>query len=122
MGALLWVQVPSRVDHNERSEAQLHEGDRVWGGSVERSCGPMNKNRIEGVADQGERANSRKALVILLWVRGSRETHGAPRKANRRQQRVEAHSTNAEWRATRQRVSGSRLHGGPRKGESSHLC
>jgi len=31
---------------------------------VERSCGPMNKNRIEGVADQGERANSRKALVI----------------------------------------------------------
>lgn len=30
MGALLWVKVPSRVDHNERSEAQLHEGDRVW--------------------------------------------------------------------------------------------
>src|ERR1700738_3926491 len=27
MGALLWVKVPSRVDHNERSEAQLHEGD-----------------------------------------------------------------------------------------------
>jgi hypothetical protein len=38
------------------SEAQLHEGDRVWGGSVERSCGPMNKNRIERVADRGERA------------------------------------------------------------------
>jgi hypothetical protein len=64
MGALLWVKVPSRVDHNERSEAQLHEGDRVWEGSVERSCGPMNKNRIEGVADQGERANNREALVI----------------------------------------------------------
>jgi len=31
---------------------------------VERSCGPMNKNRIEGVADQGERANNREALVI----------------------------------------------------------
>jgi len=63
MGALLWVKVPSRVDHNERSEAQLHEGDRVWGGSVERSCGPMNKNRIEGGADQGERARNREALV-----------------------------------------------------------
>src|SRR5271154_5892742 len=64
MGALLWVKVPSRVDHNERSEAQLHEGDRVWEGSVERSCGPMNKNRIKGVADQGERAKNREALVI----------------------------------------------------------
>lgn len=36
----------------------------MWGGSVERSCGLMNKNRIEGVADQGERANNREALVI----------------------------------------------------------
>ena len=35
-GALLRVQVPSQVDHNERSQAQLHEGDRVWEGSVER--------------------------------------------------------------------------------------
>jgi len=35
MGALLRVQVPSQVDHDERSEAQLHEGDRVWKGSVE---------------------------------------------------------------------------------------
>ena len=31
---------------------------------MERSCGPMNKNRIEGDADQGERATSREALVI----------------------------------------------------------
>jgi hypothetical protein len=64
MGALLWVQVPPQVDHSERSEAQLHEGDRVWEGSVERSCEPMNKNRIKGGADQGERAVERKALVI----------------------------------------------------------
>jgi hypothetical protein len=63
MGALLRVKVPSRVGHNERSEAQLHEGDRVWGGSVERNCGPMDKNRIEGGADQGERARNREALV-----------------------------------------------------------
>jgi len=63
MGALLRVQVPSQAGHSEGSEAQLHEGDRVWGGSAERSCGPMNKNRIEGVAEQGERANGREALV-----------------------------------------------------------
>ena len=31
---------------------------------MERSCGPMNKDRIEGVADQGERAMNREALVI----------------------------------------------------------
>ena len=70
MGALLRVKVPPQVDHDERSEAQLHEGDRVWGGSVERSCEPMNKNRIEGVAEQGERAQNREALVIKArWRR-----------------------------------------------------
>ena len=31
---------------------------------MERSCGPMNKNRIEGAGDQGERATNREALVI----------------------------------------------------------
>ena len=31
---------------------------------MERSCEPMNKNRIEGAAEQGERAKDRKALVI----------------------------------------------------------
>jgi hypothetical protein len=35
MGALLWVKVPPQADHSERSEAQLHEGDQVWEGSVE---------------------------------------------------------------------------------------
>jgi len=30
---------------------------------VERSCGPMNKDRIKGAADQGERARDREALV-----------------------------------------------------------
>ncbi|MDP2440216.1 hypothetical protein, partial [Rhodoferax sp.] len=36
MGAHLRVQVPLRAGHSEQSEAQLHEGDRVWEGSVER--------------------------------------------------------------------------------------
>jgi hypothetical protein len=30
---------------------------------VDRNCVPMNKNRIEGVAEQGERAIGREALV-----------------------------------------------------------
>jgi hypothetical protein len=69
MGALLWVKVPSRVDHNERSEAQLHEGDRVWEGSVERSCGPMNKNRIEGVADFRLAQTPRVWRELDQWLR-----------------------------------------------------
>lgn len=36
----------------------------MWEGSAERSCEPMNKNRIEGTAEQGERAINRKAFVI----------------------------------------------------------
>lgn len=63
MGALLEVQVLSRAGHSERSEAQLHEGDRVWEGSAERNREPMNKNRTEGGADQCERANNREAFV-----------------------------------------------------------
>lgn len=43
----------------------------MWGGSVERSCEPMDKNRIEGVAEQGERARNRKALVIKARRRRS---------------------------------------------------
>jgi hypothetical protein len=31
---------------------------------MERSCGPMNKNRIQGGADQGELAQFSKALVV----------------------------------------------------------
>ena len=38
---------------------------------MERSCEPMNKNRIEGVAEQGERAIDREALVIKARQRRS---------------------------------------------------
>jgi hypothetical protein len=38
---------------------------------VERSCKLMDKNRIEGAAKQGERANDRKALVIKARWRKS---------------------------------------------------
>lgn len=36
MCAHLWVKVPLQAGHSKQSEAQLHEGDRVWEGSVER--------------------------------------------------------------------------------------
>ena len=42
----------------------------MWGGSVERNGEPMNKHRIEGAAEQGERARKREALVIKArWRR-----------------------------------------------------
>jgi len=55
MGALPEVQVLPQVDHNERSEAQLHEGDRVWEGSVER------KSRADGQEPDRRRCRSRRA-------------------------------------------------------------
>ena len=37
---------------------------------MERSCVSVNKNRIEGAAEQGERATNREALVIKArWRR-----------------------------------------------------
>jgi len=42
----LEVKVLPLVGHSKRSEAQLHKGDRVWGGSVERNREPMDKNWI----------------------------------------------------------------------------
>ena len=38
---------------------------------MERNCGPMDKNRIQGGADQGERANGREALVVKARWRKS---------------------------------------------------
>ena len=38
---------------------------------MERNCEPMNKNRIEGAAEQGERANDREALVTKAEWRKS---------------------------------------------------
>ena len=45
---------------------------------MDRSCGPMNKNRIKGVADQGEWARDREALVTKgRWRRsGDRAAKG----------------------------------------------
>ena len=52
MGELLRVQVPSQEDNDERSEAQLHEYDRVWKEEWNINCEPMNKNWIRGIAKQ----------------------------------------------------------------------
>ena len=45
---------------------QLRKGDRAWEGSMERSRAPMDKNRIKGGAEQGERAMIREALVVKV--------------------------------------------------------
>ncbi len=63
MGAILEVQVLCRAGHSEASEAQLREGDRAWGGSVERNRESRDTNRMRGGAGQGEQANDCKALV-----------------------------------------------------------
>ncbi len=52
-------------------EAQLHEGDRVWEGSVEKNREPMNKNQIRGVVDQGEQARHCEAFVVNVKLRRS---------------------------------------------------
>jgi len=56
MGIDLEVGVLPRAGHSERSEPQSVV---PWGrreGSGERSCGPTNRNRIRGGAEQGKRA------------------------------------------------------------------
>ena len=45
----------------------------MWEGSVERNREPMNKNRIEGVAEQGERARNREAVVVKVQVASHRD-------------------------------------------------
>jgi len=64
----LEVKVLPKADHSDRSEAQLRKGDRPWEGSVERNRRPTYRNRIRGVADQGERAKDREALMVKDWA------------------------------------------------------
>lgn len=73
MGALLWVQVPPQIDHSERSEVQLHEGDRVWGGSADRSCEPMDKNRIKGAAKEERKAEREGVSENRLMSKAMRQ-------------------------------------------------
>jgi len=46
MGVILEVEVLLRADHSEQREVQLREGDRSWGGSMERIREPINKKQI----------------------------------------------------------------------------
>lgn len=61
IGAVLQVQVLSKGGHPYRSETQLRKGDRPWEGSVERTVGPMDKNRVGGGV---ERARNRKTPMV----------------------------------------------------------
>jgi hypothetical protein len=46
MGALLRAQAPSQVDHDERSETQLHEGGRT------RKCGQTDFSELEVLVEK----------------------------------------------------------------------
>jgi hypothetical protein len=45
MGILLELQVLPQADHCERSEAQLREGDRSWGGSLQHAWKRVKANQ-----------------------------------------------------------------------------
>jgi Group II intron, maturase-specific domain/Reverse transcriptase (RNA-dependent DNA polymerase) len=78
MGFSQEVQVLSKAGHRNRSEPQLREGDRPWGGSGERSGGSTNRNRMPGDSGRGERASDREApMVKARWRRsGDRAAKG----------------------------------------------
>jgi len=108
MGIDLEVKVLPKAGHGDRSEPQGRNREGSSGGSGERSRGPTNRNPIRGVAEQGERASNRKALVtkarrrrsggravkvdVLTWgdlascLKGRRRT-GVPPDGARSQQR-----------------------------------
>ena len=71
MGINLEVKVLSQAGHSEGSEAQGHPGDKVSEGSVERTRGLMDKNRIKGVGNRGEQANDCEAPVTKGTLRKS---------------------------------------------------
>ena len=56
-----------KQDDDDACDGQTVQGE----GSVERSCGPTNRKRIEGGAEQGERAYGREALVTKARRRRS---------------------------------------------------
>jgi hypothetical protein len=63
MGAIFGVQVPGQAGHSEASEAQLREGDRAWGGSVQRKPRAEVHEPHPRRRRQGEQANDCEALV-----------------------------------------------------------
>jgi hypothetical protein len=63
MGTDWEVRVLRGVGHNNPREPQGDGREAGAEGSGERTCGPTNRNRIEGDADQSERAHNREALV-----------------------------------------------------------
>src|SRR3989441_6142608 len=63
MGTDWEVKVLREPGHRNPREPQGRNREGASEGSGERTCGPTNRNRIQGDADQGERAKDREALV-----------------------------------------------------------
>jgi hypothetical protein len=70
------VEVLWEPAHRDPSEPQGDDREVVAEGSGERSCGPTNRNRMRGVAEQGERPIDRETLVgkAKLRISGGRAT------------------------------------------------
>jgi len=63
MGTDLEVEVLRELGHRDPREPQGGGRETEAEGSGERTCGPTNRNRIGGDADQGKRAANGEALV-----------------------------------------------------------
>ncbi len=70
MGALLRVQVPPRADHSERSEAQLHEGDRVWEGTRAAKLALAETSAARFDAERQARARELTRLQVVAPFAG----------------------------------------------------
>src|SRR2546428_9085653 len=73
------VKVLWGLGHGDPREPQGDGREAGAEGSGERTCGPTNRNRIVGDADQGERADDREALVTK---RRRRKSGGRAGKAS----------------------------------------
>jgi hypothetical protein len=87
-GAVLWVEVPPRGGHPNRSKPQLRKGDRPWEGSGERNRRPMYKNRMRGGAERGERANDREAPMTKAQATYIRRSCGEGQRSYRGRSRL----------------------------------
>ena len=71
MGALLEVQVLHELITTSEAKRNCTRATECGKEAWSINCEPMDKNRIEGAARQGERARNRKALVIKAKRRKS---------------------------------------------------
>src|SRR5438093_4871970 len=119
MGTDQEVKVLRELGHKDPREPQGDGREAGTEGSGERTCGPTNRNRIAGDADQGERARDREALVTKGRRRKSGGCAGKARALIRGglASRLKGRRSLSGWPGTERGVSRGRSGGGdPAKG------